>query len=148
MSPLDLLDRPVRHDEAEPARVGRDPADDQVHPVGQAEAVAAGLDELAAADQVLQQPLEGGALFPRYLQALQQFPRRGGVVHLVADQLEQLFVIQHVSSYREWRFRRRWLDTVPGSRCRPPIQDFVSDCLAPCAENLQPDPVWLSLQTV
>ena len=44
---VDVFDRTIGHDEAEAARVGRDPPDDQVHPVGQAVAVAAGLDELA-----------------------------------------------------------------------------------------------------
>ena len=76
--------------------MGHDPPDDQVHPVGQAEAVAAGLDELAALDQVLQQPLEGGALVPGYLQALLQFSRGRRVVHLLSDQLQELLVVQHL----------------------------------------------------
>ena len=54
----DLLERPVRHDEAEAAGVGGDPADDQVHPVGQAVAVATGLDELPAGDELAEKPLE------------------------------------------------------------------------------------------
>ncbi len=45
----DVVHRPVRHDEAEPARMGRDPPDDQVHAIGQAVAVAAGLDQVARA---------------------------------------------------------------------------------------------------
>ena len=44
----DVLDRAVGHDETEPARIGRDPPDDQVHQIGQAEAVAARLDQGAA----------------------------------------------------------------------------------------------------
>ena len=60
---VDLFERPVRHDEAESARIGGDPPDDEVHPVRQAIAVAAGLDELAAGDELAEKTLEGGALF-------------------------------------------------------------------------------------
>ena len=91
-----LLDRPIRHDESEPARVGGDAPDDEVHPVRQAVAVAAGLDQLALGDQVLEQSFERRPLLARYLQPLQELSRRGRVVDLVANQLEQLFVIQHV----------------------------------------------------
>ncbi len=90
------LHGPIGHDESEPARVGGDAPDDQVHPVRQAVAVAPRLDQLALADQVLEQPFERRALLPRYLQPLQELARRGRVLDLVANQLQQLFVIQHV----------------------------------------------------
>ena len=92
----DALNRAIGHDESEPARVGRDPPDDQIHPIGQPVSVAPRLDERALADEVLEQPFERRALLPRYLQPLQQLPRRGRVLDLLANQLEQLFVVQHV----------------------------------------------------
>ena len=51
MSPPMPFDRPVGDDEAEPARMGRDPPDDQVHAVRQAETVAARLNQVAGVDQ-------------------------------------------------------------------------------------------------
>ena len=94
--PAHAVNRAIGHDESEPARMGRNPPDDEIHPVGQAVAVAASLDELALAHQVLEQPLERRALFPRYLQALQELSRRSRMLDLLANQLQQLFVIQHV----------------------------------------------------
>ena len=50
----------VGDDEAVAGRVRLQPADDEVHPVGQAEAVAADLEEIAVGDQRLQEPPERG----------------------------------------------------------------------------------------
>ena len=91
----DAVDRAIGHDESEPAGVGRDPSDDQVHSIGQAVAVAPRLDERAGAGELLEQPLERRALLSRYLQPLEQLPRRRRVLDFVANQLEQLFVVQH-----------------------------------------------------
>ena len=83
---LDVLDRPIRDDEAEPARIGGDPADDQVHAVRQAVAVAACLDQVAGGDQVLQEPLERRSFIAGNPQALQHLARRGGVFNFLANQ--------------------------------------------------------------
>ncbi len=93
---VDPLHRPIGHDESKSPRVGGDAPDDEIHPIGQAVAVAPRLDELALRDQILEQSFERRALVPRYLQPLQQLSRRRRVLDLVANQLEQLFVIQHV----------------------------------------------------
>ena len=88
---------PFDGDETEAAGMRRDSADDQVHPVRQPVAVSASLDQVAAAGQVLQQPAQDGTLLPGYLEALLQLPRGGRVLHFVADEPQQLFVIQHLS---------------------------------------------------
>ena len=92
---LDLFQRAVRHDEPEPPRMGDHAADDQVHAVGQPVAVAAGLDERSAFDEVGQELLEGGPLVARELQALEQLTGGRGMVDFVADQLQELLMIQH-----------------------------------------------------
>ena len=85
----------IRHDEAEPARVRGDPADDQVHTIGQPVTVAAGLDQVSRPDEILEQALEGRALLARYLQSLLELPRRRRVLDFLANQLRELFVVQH-----------------------------------------------------
>ena len=89
------FDRPVRDDEAEAARMGLDPADDQVHAVGQAETVAARLNQVAGLDEPLEQAFQRGALFAGDLQPLHQFAGGGRVLDPVADGGQQLFAIQH-----------------------------------------------------
>ena len=90
-----LLERPIRHDEAKAARVGRDPADDEIHPVGQAVTVAARLHQLAVGHQLPEQALESRALLTGKLEPLEQLARGGGVVYLFANQLEELFLVEH-----------------------------------------------------
>ena len=90
-----LFKRPIRDDEAKAARVGRDPADDEVHPVGQAVTVPAGLHQLAVGHQLPEQALESRALLTRKLEPLEQLTRGGGVVYLFANQLEELFLVEH-----------------------------------------------------
>ena len=80
--------RRLRVDEREAARIGRDAADDEVHPVRQAEPVAANLDELAGGDQGAEPPLERRPLLARNLEELQEFLGRRRMIHPVADQLE------------------------------------------------------------
>ena len=48
-----LLERLVRHDEPEPARVRGDTPDDEVHPVRQAETVAARLNQVPGRDELV-----------------------------------------------------------------------------------------------
>ena len=84
----DLFERPIRNHEAKPSGVGRDPADDEIHAIRQAVPVAPGLYELAAGDQLPEQALERGTLFARKLEPLEQLTRGGGVVDLVANQLQ------------------------------------------------------------
>ena len=67
--------------------MGDHPADDQVHPVRQTESVAPRLDQIAALDEVREQPLENRPLLARQLQRLQQLPGGCRVVELVANQL-------------------------------------------------------------
>jgi hypothetical protein len=89
------LDRAVRDDESESARMRLDLADDKVHPVGQTEAVAARLNQLSGLDQRLQESCDGGPLFAGDFQALQELTGRCRMVHSVADGREQLFAVQH-----------------------------------------------------
>ncbi len=74
----------------------RDAADQQVHAVRQAVAVAAGLDELAAPGQLFEQTAQRTSLLARYLETLLQFAGGRGVLHPVADHPQELLVIQHL----------------------------------------------------
>ena len=90
------FERAVRHDEAKPARVCHHASDDQVHPVGQAEAVAPRLDEDRRARRGPSAAASARSLLARYLEPLEELPRRRGMVDFFPNQLQQLFVIQHV----------------------------------------------------
>ena len=81
----------VGRDEPEPARVRLQAADHEVHAVGQAEAVAPNLDQVATLDEQLEVPPYRGTVLTRDAQQLQQLFGRGGVVHAVAELSEQLF---------------------------------------------------------
>ncbi len=70
-------------------------ADDQVHPIGKAVPVPPCFNEGAVGNQVGQQPLEGGALVAGDLEALEQLPGGRRVIHVVANLLEDLLVVQH-----------------------------------------------------
>ena len=146
----DTLDGTIGHDEAEPARVRRDPPDDQVHSIGQTVAVAARLDERPGAGELLEQPLERRALLARYLQPLEQLSRRRRVLDFVANQLEQLFVVQHAFILAvRWPRGTNWVpgDTKVTVTGRPPAQLRVNIAL-PRVQNLQPPLLCLSLLTV
>ena len=93
----DVFEGPIRHDEAKAARVGGDPPDHEVHPVRQAIVMAAGLDEVTGGDELAEKALDGGALFAWNLEPLQQLAWRRRMVDLVPNQLEQLFLIKHLS---------------------------------------------------
>jgi hypothetical protein len=104
--PFDVFQRAIRHHEAETPRMGHHPADNQVHPVRQAEPVASHFDEVAALDEVGEEALENRAVLPRQLQGLQEFPGCGRVVQLVPDQRQDLLVIQHSPDFM-WDARKR-----------------------------------------
>ena len=70
--------------------MGLQAADEEVHLLGHAKALAANLDEIAGFDQRLHVPLEGGPILARHLEQLQQFPDAGRVVHAVAHQRKDL----------------------------------------------------------
>ena len=82
-----------------PARMRLHAPDDQVHAVGQAEMVAARLNQVAGLDQPLQQALDRGPLLARNLQPLEQLPGRGRMLDLVADGGQELFAVQHSASF-------------------------------------------------
>jgi hypothetical protein len=58
--------------------MGLQASDIQVHLLGQAEALAANLDEVAIGDETLEVTPECGALLLRNLECLQQFARTAG----------------------------------------------------------------------
>ena len=66
------------------------PADVEVHLLGQAEALPANLDEIARRDERLEVALERRALVARNLEQLQQLAHAGGMVHPLAHQRENL----------------------------------------------------------
>ncbi len=66
------------------------PADIQVHLFGQAEALAANLDQIAGGDERIDVALEGGALVARHLEQLQELADAGGMVHPLAHRREDL----------------------------------------------------------
>ena len=85
-----VVGRRLGIDEREPAWIGRDAADHEVHPVGQAESVAANLDERAGADERTQPAPERRALLARHAQQLLQFLGRGRMVDALANQAQNL----------------------------------------------------------
>ena len=75
-------------DEPVAGRVRLQPADVEIHLLGQAEALAADLNEIAGRDERLDVPLERRALVARDLEKLQQLAHAGGMVHPLAHQRE------------------------------------------------------------
>ena len=68
----------VGYHEAEAGRIDLQPPDHEVHLVGQPQAVAAHLDEIARGEQRFQMAGEGGALFARRLAWGEAAPQRLG----------------------------------------------------------------------
>ena len=95
MSPVTSSTRPLGPDEAEALRVHVEPADDQVHAVGQAVVAAAGLDERAGRDEMLEPAAERGPLLLRDLEELQQLPHGRGVVDPLPHQAQNLVIAEH-----------------------------------------------------
>ena len=90
------FERPLGRDEAVAGRVRLQPADVEIHLLGQAEALPADLDEIARGDERLEVPLERGALVARNLQELEEFAHAGGMVHPLAHERENLVARKHV----------------------------------------------------
>ena len=67
-----------------------EPADDDVHPVGKAEAVAADLDQIAVGDERLQQPAERRAVLPRHAEHLQQLLNCRRMIRALPDERQHL----------------------------------------------------------
>ena len=78
---LPLAARVLGDDESETAGIRGEPADDEVHLLGQAEAVAANLQQLAGVTERLQLALEGGALLARHAQDLRELAGGGGMMN-------------------------------------------------------------------
>ena len=73
-----------------PRGVHLQPADDDVHPVREAEAVAADLEQLAVGDERLQQPPERRAVLARHLEQLDQLARARRMVRALAQAIQDL----------------------------------------------------------
>jgi hypothetical protein len=91
----DPFGRAVWDDEPETPGVRLHAAHDQVHAVGQTVAAAPRLNQRAGGHQLLQQPRDGRPIFSRNPEALEELPDGGGMIHLVANQGQQLVAIQH-----------------------------------------------------
>ena len=100
-----VLPRRLRLDEREPARVGRDAPDHEVHQIRQPQAVAANLDERARRHQRPETAADGRALLARHPEAPQQLRHRRRMVDVLADLPEQQVVRRH--SVHDISFRVR-----------------------------------------
>ena len=92
---LRALDRPLRGDEPEPGRVPVEPADDEIHSIGEAIAVAAHEHEGAIGDQRRQVPLHGRAFFARDLEHANELAGGRRVVHPFAHLAQELVAGRH-----------------------------------------------------
>ena len=75
----------IGNDKAEPARVGRESADDEVHLVGQSVSIAADLEEFTCSHERFQLSSETCALIARDAQHPHQIPHRGGMMGVLAN---------------------------------------------------------------
>ena len=78
------------HDKPEPAGIGLEPPDHQVHLLGDAVTVAANPQDRPVADQRLELPIEVVALLPGNPQELRELARGGGMVNVVFDEVENV----------------------------------------------------------
>ena len=92
------VERTLGGDEPVAGRVRLQPADVEVHLLGQAEALAADLNEIARGDERLDVPLERRALVAGNLEDLKQLAHAGGMVHPLAHQRENLITRKHVET--------------------------------------------------
>ena len=88
----DAFDRALGPDEAEALGAHVDPSDHEVHAVGQAEVAAAGGDDGAGRDEVLEAAAERRPILPRDLEPLGELRQGGGMVDLLADAGQDLVV--------------------------------------------------------
>ena len=87
--------RVLRHHKPEAPGVCLELAHHQVHLVRQPEPVAANLEQFAVGDERLEVALEGHALVARELEQLRQFTRGRGMVHLLANEAEDVGARNH-----------------------------------------------------
>ena len=80
------------YDETEPTRVGGEPPDDEIHLLGQAEAVATNLQQIARRHERLQLTLEGGALLARHAKHLHQLACGRGVMNRLANAVKKVLI--------------------------------------------------------
>src|SRR5688572_12332649 len=80
----------LRHDKAESAGIRGQLADDQIHLVGHAEAIAANLEKFAGGDERLELPLERCPLLAGNAKNLCELSGGCGMVNFVANELKQV----------------------------------------------------------
>jgi len=91
----EIVHRMVRSDESESARMNLHPAGHQVHPIGQAVAVAPNPDQIAALDEHGETAAQRRALLVRPAEPLQQLPHGRGVIHRSSNLIEQVVRVEH-----------------------------------------------------
>ena len=84
------VERPLGRDEAVAGRMRLQAADVEVHLFGQAETVAANLNELAGGDERFDMPLERRAVVLRDFEHLEELAHGGGMVHALPHEREHL----------------------------------------------------------
>ena len=82
------FDRPLGRDEAEAGWMAVELADDQVHAIGQAVAIALDLNQRPVVDEDAQVALEAGPLVARNLEHAQQLARGGRMRHALPHERE------------------------------------------------------------
>ena len=131
MSPLSSA--PLRHDEAVAARMRLQAADVEIHLLGQAEALAADLDEIAGRDERFEVPLERRPLVARDLEELQELAHAGRMVHAFAHQRENLITRKH------WN-RTSVASVLCGGPCQANRNTWRSPTLVPVGPVLMRSP--------
>ncbi len=82
----------LRHDKAEAAGVGGQSPDDEIHLLGQSEAIAANLQQIARRDECLELSLEAGAFFARHAQYLHQLASGGRMMDRLTNAVEEILI--------------------------------------------------------
>ena len=84
------VERTLGRDEPVAGRMRLQPADVEVHLLGQAEALPADADQIAGRDERLEVALERGAIVARNFENLEQLAHAGGMVHPLPHEREDL----------------------------------------------------------
>ena len=85
-----VVERPFGRDEAVAGRVRLQPADIEVHLLGQPEAVPANLNQIAGGDERFDVAFEGRPLLAGNFENLQELAHAGRVMHPLAHDVEHL----------------------------------------------------------
>src|SRR4029078_2196170 len=93
------LDRARGRDEPVAGRMRLQPSNEQIHLLGQSEAVPADLYEIAGRDEVLDVALERGAVVATDFENLQELARTCGMVDPLAHHREHLVSGEHCVDY-------------------------------------------------